>query len=385
MEIGKFGLPGSGLGKQKAPEKKPGAFGPSHSGLGPLRGLGGGGRSSGGGAAGAGASSHGPGETVSPTGGSLGASAKAVPGQSGGYAGAIQNLAVKAPELYNKIATPQMPLSHMVPWEMDLPSLAIPVAPEIPKLPKEITVTLTPRWSKDKAFFNDTVNAIVEAEVPPAYSGLTRLEIRLYALQPGGKRELLQSKDASLSGGTALCELTLFIPAFKENGESPKACEYVFTAKHAHSKETESPALKAEARAMGWLRLKLELAYQGPLANRKCILKVGGESHELTTDDKGVLSKFIPADSATAEVTVQPDGTHPKAVKMNVVIEKLDPPDKPEGARDRLDAMGYGPGDGSDKPDFRKAVEEFQCDNSLDATGDMDAPTQGKLKESFGC
>lgn len=276
------------------------------------------------------------------------------------------------------------------PWDADLPGdVAADSLAEsglsTPSDPAAAAVTLFPGWEQQTAFFNGKAVALVEADLPASLANLTRVEMVLYALGPDGQRERISCQDATLSGGKASCTFTLFLPSFRVNGELPGSCEYVFTARHSRSKEAESPRLKAEARAMGWLRLKLELAFQGPLAGRKCTLKVAGESHELTTDGNGVLAKYIPADAAQAEVLVHPDEEHPKAVSLTLAIDKLEPADRPAGARDRLDSMGYGPGADPERPVFRKALEEFQCDSRLAATGELDGATQGKLKEVFGC
>ena len=281
MDIGKFGFPDAKGGKPKPSDKGlvynriPMRGGPVGAG-----GSGGSGGGSGGGNKPAGAR---PASALSAAGAlarTLPASAKAgLP--AGGLPGASG-----ATSFYGKLAPPQLPSGKLPSsglhfdalleeaWDPELPALAVPELSLNPA--KEVSVTLTAKWTQDKGFFNDTAVASVDAVVPEALQSLTRLEIRLYALHPDGKRELLQSKDASLTSGRAFCDLTLFIPSFRDNGEQPKACDYVFTAKHAHSKESESPKLKGEARAMAWLRLKLELAYQGPLANRKCTPQGGG-------------------------------------------------------------------------------------------------------------
>ncbi|HKP97978.1 MAG TPA: hypothetical protein VJ385_19760 [Fibrobacteria bacterium] len=246
------------------------------------------------------------------------------------------------------------------------------------------SLVLSPGWIEEKVFFNAKATARVEAALPPESAHLTRVKMTLFALHPDGQREKLATQEASLTGGKATCEFTAFIPSFRKDGELPKACEYIFMAKHSLSKETESPPLKGEARPMAWLRLRLEAAFQGPLANRQCTLKIAGESYELATDAKGVLAKFVPADAQSAEILVKADGKK-KALTLSVIIDKLDPPGRPKGARDRLDSMGYLPGPDAERPTFRKALEEFQCDSRLAATGELDGATEGKLKEAFGC
>lgn len=273
-------------------------------------------------------------------------------------------------------------------WEDDRPSdtsLEEAAEDQAASKPDDTQVTLTAAWIEEKVFFNSKAKAEVKANLPAAAAHLTRVELTLFAVNAEGRRERLDKQEAFIKGGRAACEFTAFIPAGKPGEEPPKECEYVFTAKHSLSKEAESPELKGESRPMGWLRLKLERAFQGPLANRKCTLKIAGESHEVTTDANGVLAKFVPAEATRAEILVQADEKNPKALTLQVAIDKLEAADKPKGARDRLDSMGYVPGPDAGKPTFRKALEEFQCDAKLTLSGDLDAATQGKLKEAFGC
>lgn len=276
-------------------------------------------------------------------------------------------------------------------WIEDLPSeAALPDTAEAlaegPLAAKPAAaVTLSAAWVEQKVFFNAKAQAEVEAVLPPEAAHLTRVELTLHAVHADGRRERLDTKEASLKGGKARCEFTAFIPETRAGEDPPAECGYVFTARHSLSKEAESPVLKGESRPMGWLRLKLERAFQGPLAERKCTLKIAGESHDLMTDAHGILAKFVPADASSAEILVPADDRHPQTLTFKVAIDKLDPPDQPTGARDRLDSMGYLPGSDAGRPAFKKALEEFQCDNRVALTGDLDAPTQGKLKEAFGC
>jgi len=52
-----------------------------------------------------------------------------------------------------------------------------------------------------------------------------------------------------------------------------------------------------------------------------------------------------------------------------------------------LNNLGYEAGDvGAPDPErFRSAVEEFQCDQDMDVTGDCDDATQSQLRSAHGC
>lgn len=276
-------------------------------------------------------------------------------------------------------------------WDEDLPpeeemaEAAEALADAAAAKAGDAVVALSAVWVEEKVFFNTKATAEVEASLPPEGSHLTRVEMTLYAVHADGRRERLDKQEASIKGGKAQVEFTAFIPAGKPGEEPPKECGYVFTAKHALSREAESPVLPGESRPMGWLRLRLERSFQGPLADRKCTLRIAGETHEVATDGNGVLAKFVPAEATEAEIVVLADDRNPKPLTFKVAIDKLEPPDQPKGARDRLDSMGYVPGPDAGNPSFRKALEEFQCDARLALSGELDAATQGKLKEAFGC
>jgi hypothetical protein len=53
----------------------------------------------------------------------------------------------------------------------------------------------------------------------------------------------------------------------------------------------------------------------------------------------------------------------------------------------RLSHLGYDVGEDLDAPDadlLLLAIEEFQCDNDLDVTGEADDPTRARLLELHG-
>ena len=70
-----------------------------------------------------------------------------------------------------------------------------------------------------------------------------------------------------------------------------------------------------------------------------------------------------------------------------IQIGDLDPVDESSGQVARLANLGYyrGPVDKVDPDEFKSAVEEFQCENSLTVDGKIGPKTQAKLKTVHGC
>jgi hypothetical protein len=135
------------------------------------------------------------------------------------------------------------------------------------------------------------------------------------------------------------------------------------------------------------LRLVLEDLYGKPVANAKCELRVDGALFQLVSAADGKIEKEIPLTAQDAELVVTDGETALKNVKLKVQIGHLDPVEELSGQKARLSNLGYylGSLDKDDAPQFRSAVEEFQCDQGLTVDGDCGAKTQAKLKEIHGC
>ena len=117
-------------------------------------------------------------------------------------------------------------------------------APPPPKPKAEPKVKLTDlEWSADKGFFNEKIKISASADLPPELKDITRIEFKVLALTPDGKREQVAKQDAHLKNGNASAEVTLFIPHYKKDGKSLSECDFIFTAKHRDSKEEESDPL----------------------------------------------------------------------------------------------------------------------------------------------
>lgn len=146
-----------------------------------------------------------------------------------------------------------------------------------------------------------------------------------------------------------------------------------------HQFKMKNPALK--------LNLVLEDQYQKPLANARCVLALGSELREVTTDGSGRINEHLPPGTNDASLIIQDDRTPFNAIQIPVKIGHLDPIEEVSGQQARLNNLGYFAGDETEQDEllFRSAVEEFQCDHGLKVDGVCGPNTQAKLKTVHGC
>jgi Putative peptidoglycan binding domain len=146
-----------------------------------------------------------------------------------------------------------------------------------------------------------------------------------------------------------------------------------------HKFVAHKPALK--------LRLVLEDLYEKPIANASCDLVLDGQLIEITTDAAGRIEQPIGPDTKGGVVIVHDAQTPYQDDQIAFKIGYLDPVDQVSGQVGRLENLGYNPGDGTPgtADQFESAVEEFQCDNSLNVDGICGPDTQAKLKQIHGC
>jgi hypothetical protein len=135
------------------------------------------------------------------------------------------------------------------------------------------------------------------------------------------------------------------------------------------------------------LRLTLEDQYEKPIANAACILTLGADTTNLTTDGSGKIEQDIQPDLHDGVLVIQDPQTPFNNTQIAIKIGDLDPVDEISGQIARLNNLGYFAGDPNqpDQTAFESAVEEFQCDNDLTVDGDCGPNTQSKLKQVHGC
>jgi Putative peptidoglycan binding domain len=110
---------------------------------------------------------------------------------------------------------------------------------------------------------------------------------------------------------------------------------------------------------------------------------------EIHLDDKPVAADpggpgelAVPVGTLDDRLTIRVDDT-----ELTARIGFLQPIDTLAGVRDRLTNLGYRAGDADrpDAPDFRSAVEEFQCDHGLVVDGKVGPVTRAALAKAHGC
>lgn len=143
-------------------------------------------------------------------------------------------------------------------------------------------------WGAETAGFGDKIGVRAKAALPDELKNITRIEFKVFALLPDGKREAIDKQEAHLKDGQAAAEVTLFYPQYKEDGKLPKECKFLFTAKHRDSKEAESKAITVKQpfainvrweKPEGWVGAPVKLLADTCLADGKeVILKIATEN-----------------------------------------------------------------------------------------------------------
>jgi hypothetical protein len=136
------------------------------------------------------------------------------------------------------------------------------------------------------------------------------------------------------------------------------------------------------------LRLTLEDIYEKPIANSPCTLVVDGKQFQLTSDANGKIEQGIDPAAQSCILTIGGDDSPFAQQPISIKIGDLDPVDVQSGQRARLNNLGYMAGysdDDPDDPQFRSAVEQFQCDNKIDVDGALGPQTQARLRDVHGC
>lgn len=131
------------------------------------------------------------------------------------------------------------------------------------------------------------------------------------------------------------------------------------------------------------LRLTLRIMDQ-PLANLPYTLEFGEELRQGTTDDQGTVDTHIPPDIERAILRV---GEGEGALVYELLPRKLNPLDGIDGVQSRLTNLGYyrGPIDGKLDESTKAAIRQFQSDQGLVVSGELDAATLESLLRGHAC
>lgn len=122
-----------------------------------------------------------------------------------------------------------------------------------------------------------------------------------------------------------------------------------------------------------------------PVANAPYVFEVDGELvDEGSSDGDGKVSIPIIPNARSGKLTFHRGKPEEYVLEMN--LGGMDPVEELAGVRKRLVNLGYfcSAEGAEDAPDLRSALTCFQQDNSLEATGELNDSTRGKLKELHG-
>jgi hypothetical protein len=118
-----------------------------------------------------------------------------------------------------------------------------------------------------------------------------------------------------------------------------------------------------------------------PIANAKYELVVDGKTRTGNTNGDGELTEKIGTGVKTARLFLGDDRR-----EYTIQVGGLDPVTEIVGVQQRLSNLGYTPGkiDGINGPHTSAALGEFQADNGLEPTGELDDDTIKALQDRHG-
>jgi hypothetical protein len=118
-----------------------------------------------------------------------------------------------------------------------------------------------------------------------------------------------------------------------------------------------------------------------PRSNQPYTLDIDGKLYTGNTDGDGYIEVSIPPQASQGTLTVGPDN-----MTVKLVLGGLDPVDTLSGVQGRLNNLGFnaGPVTGKINNRTRAAIQMFQMQYALEATGDLDDITRQQLKSVHG-
>jgi len=118
-----------------------------------------------------------------------------------------------------------------------------------------------------------------------------------------------------------------------------------------------------------------------PRANIPYVLTIDGNLFTGSTDSDGKIEVPIPPNAQEGTLVL---GQGKEAKTYTLDLGSIAPVSEPDGAIQRLSSLGYHCGL-DPQAGLADALGAFQADNGLPATGKLDADTQSKLSDVFGC
>jgi hypothetical protein len=118
-----------------------------------------------------------------------------------------------------------------------------------------------------------------------------------------------------------------------------------------------------------------------PRANVPYVLVIDGKSTSGSTDGDGRIQVPIPPRAHNGTLTLG-EGKDKQKYVLN--LGTMDPPNTKSGAIKRLESLGYDCGYDKEAG-LSQALQAFQSDNGLSVSGEVDAATEDKLRQAYGC
>ena len=137
------------------------------------------------------------------------------------------------------------------------------------------------------------------------------------------------------------------------------------------------------------VRVRLVLQEFGGKAQeaRTCRVACQGKETEVTTGSDGLLEFPIPPSANVATVTVAAPPAASKETTLKLDIGGVGPVTDEDSVMQRLQNLGYFrpcfPEE--ERAERRGAIEEFQLENGLKVTGELDDATGSRLEAVYGC
>ena len=121
-----------------------------------------------------------------------------------------------------------------------------------------------------------------------------------------------------------------------------------------------------------------------PVSNAPFRLIIGSLTIEGQTDGDGFLEAVIPPDATEGGITF--DLGSPEERTLPLAFGQIDPVDTIVGARKRLRNLGYHCALEEDEitPELTEVLAQFQTDNQMTVSGELDSATKDKLVKIHG-
>jgi len=121
-----------------------------------------------------------------------------------------------------------------------------------------------------------------------------------------------------------------------------------------------------------------------PVSDTPYRLTLGSLTVEGQTDSDGLVEAVIPPDATEGEITFDLGG--PEERTLPLALGQIDPVDTFVGARKRLRNLGYHCTIDEDEmtPELKEIISQFQTDNQVTVSGELDRATKDKLVETHG-